>query len=661
MTASIGSVVNASFVELFQKSGGGKKIDLSPNAANQTNSLKKDSADFSTGLQTGAYLYAQSMNVLASGASYINVSRVSLMQLGELTDKMIDVAKRATHTNGAATLKNLNHAFRKLADEFLDILDNAEINGREYLKNDGLKELFQDIGLDVDSSTFLASMFDDFIFAKSDRDKNLASDRTAPDKDAPIPVSAFKSVVNRPYTKDLTQISDSNEYDAEEDDIIDRNIAGFVGGDYSVHQTYTSYNDDSGYSSIHINGPQGEHTLRNNRYDLNLKTINSDLGYSVVESKADLMHGQNTGHFSQLFLIDDEGHAIHQLTNMNENVTFGDVALSQDNFSVLYSTSKEVDSEIRNSLVLTNCSNFGSDPSGNNERVIASDSLSSFGSLSISSDSSHIAYIEDNGATTAANLKDYATLTSDATLLGFSDITNLGFVGKDTIAATNSTGVATFTNGDAALNQVYEGSATNLVTTENGFDGYFAVSEAGNLNLYNAFGKKLTSYDGYDDANTTVSLSIGSGKSPVVGFFGKVDEVSDPDKELYRVSITGGPKEVRRGAAVTRPDALMSGGFKLNSKAAGYVALDRLNSIKEQINNNLKELDKSIDYIQENINIAQAAGLALYNVSDQIRSEDDAASIARKLCSEIARLAPADLEHVHNLKALAQAAMQFDK
>ena len=105
----------------------------------------------------------------------------------------------------------------------------------------------------------------------------------------------------------------------------------------------------------------------------------------------------------------------------------------------------------------------------------------------------------------------------------------------------------------------------------------------------------------------------------------------------------------------------MSGNFKLNSKAAGYVALDRLNSIKEQINNNLKELDKSIDFIQENINIAQAAGLALYNVSDQIRSEDDAASIARKLCSEIARLAPADLEHVHNLKALAQAAMQFDK
>ena len=129
---------------------------------------------------------------------------------------------------------------------------------------------------------------------------------------------------------------------------------------------------------------------------------------------------------------------------------------------------------------------------------------------------------------------------------------------------------------------------------------------------------------------------------------------------MYQIDISGGPKNIKYTTNVSRPLKIFSSTFSLSNRASGYVALDDLKAIKKQITENLENLDKILDVMQENVDLVRATGLAMLEVANKITSYDDAESVAKSLRLEILKTAPTLLNQVHNLEPLASAALLYE-
>ena len=162
-------------------------------SSSSSDSLRKaiqgqsDSTSISATLRTGARTYATAIQGLNSLVAFTNLSETSLEKLGDMTDKMINLADRAAKSStGDTTRRSLEIEFRKLAHEFETTIENAEVGDQNYLTRDGLVELFGRMGLDEETSSSVAAHFEKFALVK--RDDSLASEYNRGPRPVPISV-----------------------------------------------------------------------------------------------------------------------------------------------------------------------------------------------------------------------------------------------------------------------------------------------------------------------------------------------------------------------------------------------------------------------------------------------------------------------------------------
>ena len=129
---SLSKVINKDFVTTIQK--------MSVKSTSATSSASS-STDWSSTLQSGARIYANSVSSLNSLISYLNVSKDTLNGLLDLTDGMLELAQRAKKTSlGAQSRRKLDFKYKDLVNDFKAIIDMkmGKITVDEYRKIIGL-------------------------------------------------------------------------------------------------------------------------------------------------------------------------------------------------------------------------------------------------------------------------------------------------------------------------------------------------------------------------------------------------------------------------------------------------------------------------------------------------------------------------------------------
>lgn len=186
----LNSIINESFVNRFtglasegQKAnalGGGQQ------------------ASISSGLRRGAQTFATSTQVLNSAISFVNSSDSTLGSLEEITDDLITLAERATNPNvGQQERRRLDVQYRKLANDFEQVLEGATLGELDLLKRSGFESLLNNTGLTVEDSPDIAAFFDQLALVSDDEDGPLADPETQGEGRALLPAALVSAGVRR--------------------------------------------------------------------------------------------------------------------------------------------------------------------------------------------------------------------------------------------------------------------------------------------------------------------------------------------------------------------------------------------------------------------------------------------------------------------------------
>jgi len=146
--ASLSTVISPRLLTLFQPGSGGRgEEDLDP-------------ARFNTTLRTGARVYGAVVQGLNSLLSFTHLADSSLTQLSKLTEKLEDLAERASlSSTGSDSRRKLNAEFKNLGQEFKKIEQESEVGTHNYLTKDGLSALFETMGLDPEKAGDVGEAF----------------------------------------------------------------------------------------------------------------------------------------------------------------------------------------------------------------------------------------------------------------------------------------------------------------------------------------------------------------------------------------------------------------------------------------------------------------------------------------------------------------------
>lgn len=149
-----------------------------------------DQTTIRDGLRTGARTFASAVQGLNAGISFLNVSRHTLTQLDEVTDKLLVVVEEATQsTTGKEKRHDLNTEFKKLGNEFQRIIEKADFGDYEYLTTEGIAKYLTVLGLDREKSESVSAVFKKFVLSKED--DLLASEEIQGERPTRVPTTAF--------------------------------------------------------------------------------------------------------------------------------------------------------------------------------------------------------------------------------------------------------------------------------------------------------------------------------------------------------------------------------------------------------------------------------------------------------------------------------------
>ena len=169
---SLDTVIRGDFVNRFRGLAAGSTT--SSESIQQALQGSAAKVTLSDGLRAGARLFADSLKSLNSALDLVNISRSTLRQLGDLTDKLQVIAQRADQPGIGSDQRNeLDREFQTLGNQFEKIIASAKLGDREILDKEDLSAILQSVGLDQEQSNSIAKLFAEF--DTSARDGALAS------------------------------------------------------------------------------------------------------------------------------------------------------------------------------------------------------------------------------------------------------------------------------------------------------------------------------------------------------------------------------------------------------------------------------------------------------------------------------------------------------
>ncbi len=161
----------------------------------------------------GSQFYAKALSGLNFAASFVNFARADLEQVQSKTREMIEFAKESSEEFTSKQKRiQLNREYQRLSKDVREIFEGAKVGEREYLKLDGLQEVFVEIGLDPGKSRLTRAAFDEFQLA--DGEGNLASaDIKGADTNLPARFGRPKPVQSTDelfgYSRDIARAADA--------------------------------------------------------------------------------------------------------------------------------------------------------------------------------------------------------------------------------------------------------------------------------------------------------------------------------------------------------------------------------------------------------------------------------------------------------------------
>lgn len=198
---SLRSVLDDTFVKRFQGLASGSSQQQ------LANSLKGQSSEVSiaSGLRIGARTFGTAIQGLNTAITFLNTSKGTLEGLGELTEKMIVLAERASaSTSSTQDRRDADLEFQRLGDEFKRTVNNAKLGEREFLTVDGISEFLKVVGLDEENSTTISDVFKKFKVPSED--DTLASDEAQGPRPVEIPAQAYSATAA--FTVDYEKVFD---------------------------------------------------------------------------------------------------------------------------------------------------------------------------------------------------------------------------------------------------------------------------------------------------------------------------------------------------------------------------------------------------------------------------------------------------------------------
>ncbi|MBN8549853.1 MAG: hypothetical protein J0M12_11110 [Deltaproteobacteria bacterium] len=627
--------------------------------------LGQDQA-ITSGLRIGARTFSSALDGLNSAVSFVNLSEKALATLSDLTDKLIDVTRRATDVAASkGTRQELQIEFKRLAGEFRRTVKNATTGDNEFLSKEGLSEIFTTIGLDQKSSDSIAAVFSQFVTPVAD--DSLASEQNAASY-VSVPVGAFSArrsdaeVLVSKISNNSGTVSLSGGISQVNSLVNDRDVA--------LNQNPTK----AVILATALNGNTTAASAGTLSAGLELLAVNETTGYSVVTSTSDPL-GYNAGGYNQIFIVNASGDVVQQVTsNASVATTYSSADISADDLTVAYIENTGTTA----SVLRAKFSSLGVDPTTATSLTVMSVGLGSSPFIGVKIDNSgeYIAFQDASVDPIITYFYSASSGTFDALIQGTTGITSYGFVQAGKLAYIDGTGIyrQTFDDG-APRGLVYGTSYTSLSTLEGGTDGYFGYYDT-DTDMYqvldvNDLEVQLSVQLSSSDSIFSTSLAFNSDGSHIdLGIVGVMSSFGgDSDRELYRIRYNPAAVEGIRSSASTPSqfDAITGGQITsifddsrdISKRGQAFRTLEDLKALKSQISKNLQALDGARNVLQDNIKLVRATGLAFLEMAEQVRTSVDAETLAESLRQRIRASAPTALSQAENLNPITVAALTY--
>lgn len=477
MARSLGAVINGSF--LNRLSAASKSGSQAQRAFRSNSDNGAVNQNLSSTLRFGAQVFGTAVTTLNATIDSVNLSRNALSQLGDLTDRLIKVAEKATKPGiGKQTKSKLDAEFQSIGAEFQEIVE------RNNLEIGKLEEVFNQIGLGPDQSKQIASIFSEFIAA--DGVDTLGSKETR-SSNSKIPGFAFG---NEPGTETVYSYSS-----------VKLNTNGTTGGyATSVGSIYLAVDESGnnpGIETVNIQADGGlvGALLPGSSSEVTILAVNDDTGDYIFSSTDDFL-GTNSDNAEQIFLADRFGNVLHQYTSFAgaDAITIQDADVSGDNGTIIFSYQAGGTAYL--SRVQATIGDFGS-----NSGTDIGGGATSY-SVAIADDGIYGAAVDQNGALIMYERDIAETIDRGGTLYD----QNFDFISNTGLAISYETGsgleLLTYDSGPSDILDIGGADPATLAFYQ-GPDG-----AKGAVALVSSDGTTIEVYDA-DDGGFTVSAASG--------------------------------------------------------------------------------------------------------------------------------------------------------
>lgn len=504
---SLQSAINSSFIKSLSSYASSADRGISSNGLTQGTS---STVDLSTTLRIGTRAYSASYDALNTGLSFLNISRSALSELSEITERLIGIAEKASKSGiGQQTREKLSLDFANAGRDFEKVLDNTKFGSRDAFSVDDYTAVFTALGLESDKSHGLANLLGKF---STDSESILADPAVKASSSYRIPNSAYH------IGQEKTIITATS---AVIPGVVTPTLAELTGVNL-VEQ------DGSGLHTTNTTDQVTGRLLPGLTTNIGaVLSVDESSGYSLFVSTDDLL-GFNAGNYSQVFLADEFGNLLQQVTDFSSAVVIGDASSSSDSKTVALSYYDGINANLSTFTI----GSFGSDPSTITETTILSEATggatSVYTNVVVNNSGSTVAF--HGGPTAATNQLMYAstagggvTTASTAGAVGaggmsfdFYDSGNLAvFYNKNTGLSNYSVGYVG-TSGDvtvtdvSALTGAYSSSAfavvegAQRVAAANGT--HVGIATLGDVNIAAAYSQVGTIYNAPAGVTSIVNL-----------------------------------------------------------------------------------------------------------------------------------------------------------
>ncbi len=623
-------------------------------------SSKSSEAAFNaTKLRASAENFSNAIIRIDSVESFLELSKDTLEKLEKVVDQALVLANKATrYSTSEAQRAKLDRDFKKLGEEFTKIAKEVSIDGYDLLTEEGISGVFELAGLDKEQSRSLAKVFSTFV-------TTTTSDELASESIKGKPVSVPNAIQPSTPTESFTITKISSNTGGTAPTVVKSSSVNTV---FVDDQDPVNQNGGSNDTAVIVSESGHSQSITFATADVEVLATSENSGYSLIRSTQDFL-GYNGSGFAQLYIANEQGVVIHQVTDFSATVNIESADLSSNGGQVVFVTTADLlgtnaDGSDEVYRVKSAIESFG-DPSSNEVSQITGFNLNGNISNPVKIDESgtNLAF-DGTGTWTADGLQIRGFALYNITG-GTFDLTQrasqrrlFNFIDADTVAIYNANTNDVSTHDLNALTNtlVFQpGAGISLGTVSQ--NGYFAYKNSSNDILAVNIASGLTTattlvYDSQTgDSISSISISNNASGNLKVAAAGVI-----ANKSSLTQAYVFNENIVNTTAVTSTPDNLENiFDYSLKNRSNAFRVKSDLTALKEQIKINKSAVQEGINVLKANRELIVAVTDSFFRLSNDLNSITDASNTAKNLVKSLQQygLSQKAMNQIENLEPIA--------